>query len=315
MRTTVDRSSPFYEQVSLLIRCLPFVAEEDCFALKGGTAINLFVQDFPRLSVDIDLAYLLFEPRQVALENIRAGLTRIANRIHDTQGLSAMLQDNNPDEMRIIVSSNVSRSRSAQVKLEVSPVARGVLFDSSQLDVVERVEDEFGFASVRVVSLPDLYGGKICAALDRQHPRDLFDVAMLLKSNGIDRSIFEGFLAYLLSHNRPIAEVMNPRWKDISTLYENEFVGMTFETITIDQLKEARREMSKALKKHFTQNDFDFLYSFKSGQPDWNLAPSVTFARLPAIQWKLLNIQKMPDKKREETLNTLEMTMADWLVG
>jgi hypothetical protein len=46
-----------------LIRVLPSIAEEACFALKGGTAINLFVRDMPRLSVDIDLTYLPVQPR------------------------------------------------------------------------------------------------------------------------------------------------------------------------------------------------------------------------------------------------------------
>ena len=48
----------YRRQVQLLIRVLPSIAEEACFALKGGTAINLFVRDMPRLSVDIDLTYL-----------------------------------------------------------------------------------------------------------------------------------------------------------------------------------------------------------------------------------------------------------------
>ena len=54
----MDRTSVYYKQVQLLVQLLPLVAEEDCFALKGGTAINLFVCDLPRLSVDIDLVYL-----------------------------------------------------------------------------------------------------------------------------------------------------------------------------------------------------------------------------------------------------------------
>jgi predicted nucleotidyltransferase component of viral defense system len=48
-------SEVYRKQVELLIRILPFIAEEDCFALKGGTAINLFIRNMPRLSVDIDL--------------------------------------------------------------------------------------------------------------------------------------------------------------------------------------------------------------------------------------------------------------------
>jgi predicted nucleotidyltransferase component of viral defense system len=309
----MNRNSPYYRQVSLLIRCLPLISEEDCFALKGGTAINLFVQDFPRLSVDIDLAYLPFEPRQEALENIRNRLRIIAERIENTSGLSATLQDNNPDEMRIIVSSSERGTSTAQIKIEVSPVSRGTLFEPSQLDVVNQVEDEFGFATINVVSIADLYGGKLCAALDRQHPRDLFDVAMLLKSRGIDRLTFDGFLAYLLSHNRPISEIMDPRWKEFSGLYNNEFSGMTFQEFSLEELNQVPLQMISALKAHFTQKDYDFLASFKSGNPNWSLTTSENLHRLPAVQWKLLNIQKMSSGKRENSLAALKSVMSDWL--
>src|SRR5690606_36532122 len=61
-------------QVELLIRCLPAVANAPDFALKGGTAINLFLRDMPRLSVDIDLTYLPITDRANALTDIRVQL-------------------------------------------------------------------------------------------------------------------------------------------------------------------------------------------------------------------------------------------------
>lgn len=206
----MDKTSPYYRQVALLVRALPYVANENCFALKGGTAINLFIRDFPRLSVDIDLAYIPLESREIALPNVREALTRIATELAKA-GISAALQAHNPDEMRIIATTD-----NAQIKIEVSPVARGTLYPPQERDVVEAVAEEFGFATIQVVSLPDLYGGKLCAALDRQHPRDFYDVKMLLDTQGIDRAIFNGFIAYLLSHNRPLSEVLSPRWKDIT---------------------------------------------------------------------------------------------------
>ena len=200
----MDKDSPYFKQVSLLIRMLPVVATETVFALKGGTAINLFVRDFPRLSVDIDLAYLPLEPRDEALVNVRAALQRITDRINTQPDIRAAFQDNKADELRIVVSSPV-----ATIKIEVSPVARGTLHSAEIMPVQESVEDEFGYAEIQVVSLPDLYGGKLCAVMDRQHPRDLFDVRMLLGSEGISREILVGFLTYTLSHPRPINEVMN----------------------------------------------------------------------------------------------------------
>ena len=309
----MDRNSPYYKQVALLVDCLPHVAEETCFALKGGTAINFFVNDFPRLSVDIDLAYLPLEPRADALRNVRSALARIADKLNSSQNLTAVLQDNELDEMRIIVDATGRAQDSAQIKIEVSPVARGTLYKAEYCDVIEQVEDEFGFASIQTVSLPDLYGSKLCAAVDRQHPRDLFDVKVLLQSKGIDRDIFVGFLAYLLSHNRPISEAMNPRWKDISDTFNKGFNGMTFEPITLDELQAVPEAMIQSLKSQFTQSDFDFLYSFKSGEPDWSLAPHEQIQHLPAVQWKLLNIQKMSVYKRKSALETLNETMLTWL--
>jgi predicted nucleotidyltransferase component of viral defense system len=304
----MDKNSPYYKQVSLLVRTLPVVAQESVFALKGGTAINLFVREFPRLSVDIDLAYLPLEPRAEALINVRRALVRITDSLNKVPDMTAVLQDNKPDEMRIIVNAP-----GAQIKIEVSPVARGTLYHSIEMDIIESVEDEFGFASIQVVSIPDLYGGKLCAALDRQHPRDWFDVKILLESDGIDREIFNGFLTYLLSHPRPLSEVLNPRWKDNSDVFKKEFSGMTFEAVSLNKLNQIPIDMIKALKAHFTQTDFDFLRSFKSGKPDWSLAPNEVIQNLPAAKWKLQNIQKMPKEKHQQSLEALEKTMQTWL--
>ncbi len=219
-----------------------------------------------------------------------------------------MLQTHNPDEMRIIVTTD-----DAQIKIEVSPVARGTLYPPQERDIVGAVEEEFGFAALPVVSLPDLYGGKLCAALDRQHPRDFYDVKMLLDTQGIDCSIFNGFIVYLLSHNRPLSEVLNPRWKDITEPFQNEFSGMTFEEVSLEELKEVPERMLSTLKTHFTQQDFDFLMSFKRGEPDWNLAPEPHIQNLPAVQWKLRNIGQMSEEKRAQSLEKLEKVMTEWL--
>lgn len=309
----MNKQSPYYKQVSLLIRLIPVIEKEACFALKGGTAINLFVRDFPRLSVDIDLAYLPLEPRDLALSNVRHALANITTNINKVPELNSVLQDNKPDEMRIIVEDRSSQNKGVQVKIEVSPVARGTLLPPSECDVVASVENEFGFASMKVVSLPDLYGGKLCAALDRQHPRDLFDIKMLLENQRIDRQLFNGFITYLLSHKRPISEIMNPRWKDISQVFQREFKGMTFEPVSLEDLIAVPEKMLQSLKDNFTQQDYEFLISFKKGEPNWSLACSEQIQYLPAVQWKLLNIRKMPKQKHLDSVNLLEKTMNHWL--
>lgn len=299
--------SRYHEQVGLLVALLPFLNDEPCFALKGGTAINLFVQPFPRLSVDIDLAYLPLEPRDEALHRCRQALQRLAQAIStQLSGVKAELQENRRDELRILV----RRGRS-QVKIEVSPVLRGTIYPPQQLDVVEAVEDEYGFASVRVVSLPDLYGGKLCAALDRQHPRDLYDVKLLLDQGGLDRSVFEGFLIYLLGHPRPINEVINPRVKPLEAIYRKEFVGMAMADIPLSQLEEVRHRLLKQLGQLITDDDVGFLLSFKQGKPDWSLFSIAGVGQLPAVMWKLANIRKMEAEKNKKSLEALGQSLLD----
>nr|WP_286985643.1 nucleotidyl transferase AbiEii/AbiGii toxin family protein [Halomonas sp.] len=290
-----------------MVSLLPFLNDEPCFALKGGTAINLFVQPLPRLSVDIDLAYLPLEPRDEALRRCREALQRLTGAFNARlPGVRAELQDNRRDELRILV----RRGRS-QVKVEVSPVLRGTLHPPQERDVVEAVEDDYGFAAVQVVSLPDLYGGKICAALDRQHPRDLFDVKLLLNQGGLDRSVFEGFLVYLLGHPRPLSEVINPRLKPLDDVYRQEFVGMARIDLPLQELESVRPELLTRMGQLMTDEDVRFLLSFKQGAPDWALLPLTGVDRLPAVRWKLANIQRMTPDKHRQSLVLLEQALGN----
>ena len=117
-------------------------------------------------------------------------------------------------------------------------------------DVTEQVEEHFGFASINTETLPDLYGGKICAALDRQHPRDLFDVKLLLDADELSRDIFEGFITYLISHPRPMAELLAPNFKPLQPVFDNEFSGMTRISVSEAHLKNARKMLLQRLKQH-----------------------------------------------------------------
>lgn len=298
-------------QVRLLVQVIPYVAAERCFALKGGTAINLFVRDLPRLSVDIDLAYLPNSARQQALADVRQALERIAGAI--ARGLPlgiATVQANREDELRILV-----RNAQAQIKIEVSPVLRGTALQPLERDVVPLVEDEFGFASIAVVSLPDLYGGKICAALDRQHPRDLFDVMVMLREEGLTREIFEGFLVYLISHGRPMAELLAPRWKPLADMFQAEFAGMTRAPVTLEELEVTREALLTAIQQQFCEQDAAFLISLKQGEPDWAKLNLPGIEELPAVQWKLHNVRRISTAKRVDAVAKLEAVVGQLLAG
>ncbi len=192
------KQSKFHQQVSLLLDVLPYVAKETCFALKGGTAINLFVRDFPRLSVDIDLTYLGLEAREEALSKSEEALHRIKSEIEKHIGakVNASSRESQSTDIKLFVNSN-----GVQIKIEASPVLRGVLFPPVLMSLHNNVVEKFERSlEIQVSSLPDLFGGKIAAALDRQ--RDLFDINLLFGAEGLTKDIMSGFLVYLMCHKR-----------------------------------------------------------------------------------------------------------------
>lgn len=297
-------------QVDLLLRILPFVTQEPNLALKGGTAINLFEWDMPRLSVDIDLVYLPFDTRDVALENISNVL----------QAISRNISKNMPDARIIRTQSKstyeeklVCSVPGAQVKLEVNTVMRGSVMPCRLMQVSNVVQQEFRkFAEAQVISRGELFGGKICASLDRQHPRDLFDVHYLLKNESITQEIKDGFIVALLSHNRPINEVLNPRFKSQEQTFLSQFQGMTSYPFKYEDLQESLSNLLKELYRNLTENDKQLLISFKSGEPIWSLSPIKRLKDLPAVQWKLSNIKKLKQEnpaKHNELFIRLEKVL------
>ena len=287
-------------QVQLLVRLLPYIGREPGFALKGGTAINLFLRDLPRLSVDIDLTWLPIEPRETALSNIHNTLLRISEAAQHDLPIHIQAPTSQKEALRLLVSST-----DAQIKIEVSPVLRGAVFPAVTMDIHERVEEQFGFARLPVLSFADLYAGKICAALDRQHPRDLFDIKLLFEHEGLNRTLIQTFLVYLISHNRPIAELLNPRRIDIRRLFEGEFRQMTREPVTIEELEAAREKLIHDILTSLNEADKQFLFSFKSRMPDWPCLELEGIQELPAVRWKLQNLNRMSDEKHRQALEKL----------
>lgn len=304
----MNRDTIYYKQVQLLIRVLPLVATEQCFALKGGTAINLFIRDLPRLSVDIDLVYLPLHERDEALSNIREALGRISTLIKKTiRGVSVQNTHEQSEALRLIVDDNGVR-----IKIELSPVIRGTIFSERIMQVSHKVEDAFGFAEMQVVSIPDLYAGKICAALDRQHPRDLFDVKLLFENEGFTEELRKAFIIFLISHQRPMSELLRPNLKELRSVYENEFYQMTQIDINLEELITTRELLIKTIHADLTKEEREFLISFKSKKPNWDLLGLEnieTVKELPSVRWKMKNLIQMPEKKHKAALEKLIKTL------
>jgi len=292
----------YRQQAALLIQILPHVAAEECFALKGGTAINLFHRDMPRLSVDIDLTYLPIASRADSLRAIDAAMARIRKRIKGAfpkAQITGTLTEGAATKL-------IVRNDRVQIKIEVTPVLRGWVFPPERRSVSEAVEQAFGFAEMSLVSFADLYAGKMVAALDRQHPRDLFDIRELLANEGITDELRSAFLVYVMSHNRPMSELLAPNRKDITLEYERDFAGMTEAAIPLDQLLAAREELIEAIVGAMPRPHREFLISFERGDADWSVLGIPHIADLPAIRWRQQNLDSLTPQARAELVRRLE---------
>jgi hypothetical protein len=198
--------------------------------------------------------------------------------------------------------------------VEVNTTMRGFLLSPRMMDIVDAVEDEFGrFVTTNVVSHAELFGGKICAALDRQHPRDLFDVRQMFDSEGLTEEIRMGFMAALLSHSRPIHEMIRPNFQDQRKAFETQFTGMAFAPFSYEDYEVTRENLVREINARWTDADRSLLLGFKQGKPDWSLLSLENLSRLPAVQWKLLNILKLKQQnpeKHAEQLKALEERLA-----
>ena len=300
------RDSVFFPQADLLVQALPFVHAEACFALKGGTAINFFVRDFPRLSVDIDLVYLPVEDRAATLRGIDAALQRVAAAVRRALP-GVQVREQRPLGAKGVVKLALRARGGAEVVIEPNTVLRGTLHPTVDRTLAPKAVALFGrSATMRVVSLPDLYGGKLCAALDRQHPRDLFDVHGLLEAEGLTDEIRRAFVVFLASHDRPMGELLTPNLKDLGQVYADQFSGMTNDPVSLGVLEETRTRLIARINAELTGPEREFLLSLKRREPQWDLLGLPGVERLPGPQWKLYNLRKMKPEKHAEAVARLK---------
>ena len=235
-------------------------------------------------------------------------MRRIGERVH--QGLPGGRVSFNTLSEENCVNKLFVAADGVQIKIEVTPVLRGCVHAPVARAVSPKVEEQFGFAEIQIVSFPDLYAGKIVAALDRQHPRDLFDVRDLLANEGIDDELRKTFLVYILSHNRPMAELLACTRLDISQEFARGFEGLTEKAVTLDELLRAREDLIADIVGNMPADHRRFLTSFKRGEPEWALLDMPGVEQLPAVQWKLQNLARL-DKSKREALVTRLRTVLD----
>lgn len=279
----------YLDTARLLVQVAPLVFVDDTFALKGGTAINLFVRDMPRLSVDLDLVFPDHTlPRDEALARINEAVRQAAERLKK-RDLQVHAPAAAAGETKLLV-----RRGSVQVKVEVNFVMRGTVRPVRRASLTPTAGDVLmADLEIPVVSLEDMYGGKLVAALDRQHPRDLFDVMQLFAHEGITPGIRRAFVVYLASSNRPVHEVLFPPLRDIRHDFEHNFQGMTVEPVPLESLLVARERLVHEVQRGLDESERRFLLSLVAGAPEWALLDVFHLEHLPGVRWKLHNLAQL----------------------
>ena len=274
----------------LLTQVAPLVLADKVFALKGGTAINLFVRDMPRLSVDLDLVFTDHTlTREEALGKINEAVKSAGERLKKRGFQTHVATVADAGETKLFV-----RREKLEVKVEVNFVLRGTVHPVRPASLTAKAREVLqADLELPLLSIEDLYGGKLVAAMDRQHPRDLFDVMELFRHEGITRAIRGSFVAYLAAHNRPIHEVLFPNLRDVSGEYEGTFKGMTAEPVELKALLAARERMVKELQAGLDAAEREFLVSLAKNEPKWDLLGIAHLEQMPGVRWKLENLDRL----------------------
>lgn len=296
----------YLDTVKLLIQVAPLVSVDGVFALKGGTAINLFARDMPRLSVDLDLIFPDYAlPREEALARINEAIRNSAARLTARGFQTHTIASADAGETKLLV-----RRGNVELKVEVNFVMRGTVYPVRNASLSPRASEILlADLELPVVSLEDMYGGKLVAAMDRQHPRDLFDCLQLFAHEGITPTIRRAFVVYLACRNRPVHEVLFPSVRDISQEYERTFKGMTSEPVELNELIATRERLIREIQQGLDSDERKFLITFVRNQPDWSLLGIPHLAKLPGIRWKLHNLgqlAKLRPEKFEKQAEALE---------
>jgi predicted nucleotidyltransferase component of viral defense system len=290
----------YKKQVALLIRIMPSVYRIKDFAVHGGTAINLFHKNMPRYSVDIDLTYIPIHEREESMKNINEHLKTLKSNIEKSiPGIKVIPKY---DVLKLQCTLN-----GATVKIEVNGTKRGLIGMTEDKMLCDKAQQEFSMAcKARTVSYSQLYGGKITAALSRQHPRDLFD-CKYMEISSFDE-VKEGFMLCLLGSDKPIIESLQPNSIDQTDALENQFNGMSNVEFSYSDFEKARTNLITEVNEALTEVDKDFILSFEEGMPDWDKCCAGDLSNYPSVKWKLQNIIKLKKnnpQKHQQGINQL----------
>ena len=282
----------YRNQVALLIRVMPLVFRIKDFAVHGGTAINLFHRNLNRYSVDIDITYIPIADRDSSLKAINALLASL--KISIERAVPGIRVIHKQDVWKLLCTKD-----GTTIKIEVNGTKRGLLEEAEKKQLCEKAKTEFGMTCyANIVSWPQLYGGKIAAALSRQHPRDLFDCREITDKDFSE--VKAGFMLCLLGSDKPIVESLAPNPINQTVALENQFEGMTDEPFSYEDYEMSRNNLVQVVNRGLDETDKEFLISFEDGTPDWNKCCAGDLSQYPSVRWKLQNIHALKKKNPQK---------------
>ena len=246
---------------------------------------------------------------QSTLEKSTNALNRIIDKLQRNLGIHVVIQKDKKGEF--ITKIDV-QSKNAQIKIEPSFVFRGTVYPTVESETRPKVNEILErMVKMQILSFEDLFAGKLCAALNRQHPRDIFDMKLLLDNEGLTDKTRKAFVVYLASDSRPIDELLDPNLQDLSAGFNSEFKGMTNIDIKAEELINIRDYLCKNIAKMLSEEEKQFLISLVQMEPKWSLLSlPVDVKALPGIKFKLMNLEKMEKNKRDRYLNKLKSLLS-----
>jgi predicted nucleotidyltransferase component of viral defense system len=294
-------SETFLKPSKLMVECLSVLKDDGIFALKGGTAINYFYHGMPRLSVDIDLSYIKINTRAEALEEMKEGLEIYKNDL-DNKGFHTEFKGSvNEGNGKIFVSSN-----GVNIKIEPNYILRGTIYPTQMLRMVDEATKVFDITSkVRTLDYREIFAGKMAAFLDRQNPRDIFDMGEFRKAGHHIEEIMDAVVIYIAQDDGMISHILDPILQDKETEFNNHFKGMTIEPVEYGRLVEIRKEILDEFHKSLKKEHGEFLVSIMENKPQWGLLPFQGIEELSGIKWKMQNIPKMKEESRLKEVEDL----------
>jgi hypothetical protein len=151
------------------------------------------------------------------------------------------------------------------------------------------------------------------AALDRQHPRDLFDIKLMFDLVADFDQIRKGFFYALLGGDRPIVESLAPNRINQQETLVKQFAGMTDIPFSYSDYEETREQLIGFIHSNLTKEDKDFLIAFEAGDDLSRFTNYQEYLLFPSILWKRQNIAKLKENnpnKLKHYIKKMEMTIA-----